>query len=575
VARALSEDIARRHQNGEEIDFILISGDLAFSGKEDQYALAAAFCDSLCAACDIPKERVFCIPGNHDIDRNKQKLAFLGGRTLRDQTAIDSLLDPADDVETLLKREANYRAFQLAYFAGQDRTVTSDGLGYVSFLTIDGVTISILGLDSAWLAEGDVGDHGKLLIGERQVLNALDILDGAATPAHVVIGMVHHPLHLLQEFDRYPVQYRLEKVCNFIHCGHLHQAEARVSGLTAGGCLTLLGGAQFETRQSSNTYSVVSLDLQNGDRTVETIQYDPIRSEFRRTETTQYRIDLIPTGSCTLAELSDALREHDPELGLCPHYLAALLLDQKAELAISDQDDGAFASFAVLEALPNGELKRTTTAFMTFRNVLRVLYPRMSLREILIQHGDALVEYGAFLAALSRRNPAFARRISELESDASRLTVRKESVYPRHAVDLLFDLAADNEWDLLRFQSQRYLSSPDEAVSFGAKTMLAVALAHSDQAQDREVSVNLYKELYEDRRLDPTGISNFVTLLMDLERYGEAKAAILEGMQRMPQATVQLQELGQQLISQTGDRAFRDQLRAALNAMAPRGGASG
>ncbi len=151
------------------------TGDLAFSGKADDYALAAGFFDALTAASGVPKERIFCIPGNHDIDRDRQKLSFLGARTfLQDQNRTDALLAGGEDLETLLERQENYRRFQNSYFTGQDRTPTADGLGYVSRLTIEDVRLAIVGLDSAWLAQGGVEDHGKLLIGERQLINAIE-----------------------------------------------------------------------------------------------------------------------------------------------------------------------------------------------------------------------------------------------------------------------------------------------------------------------------------------------------------------------------------------------------------------
>jgi 3',5'-cyclic AMP phosphodiesterase CpdA len=43
VLKAMCEDIARQRKGGASADFILATGDLAFSGKADEYKLAAAF----------------------------------------------------------------------------------------------------------------------------------------------------------------------------------------------------------------------------------------------------------------------------------------------------------------------------------------------------------------------------------------------------------------------------------------------------------------------------------------------------------------------------------------------------
>ena len=46
-ARAMCEHIERQRAEGTVPDFILMTGDLASSGKEDEYALASGFFDAL------------------------------------------------------------------------------------------------------------------------------------------------------------------------------------------------------------------------------------------------------------------------------------------------------------------------------------------------------------------------------------------------------------------------------------------------------------------------------------------------------------------------------------------------
>jgi hypothetical protein len=70
--------------------------------------------------------------------------------------------DQAKNYARPLTREENYRALENSYLAGQEKTRTADGLSYVSAVTTDDVRFVVAGLDSAWLAEGGLGDHGKL-----------------------------------------------------------------------------------------------------------------------------------------------------------------------------------------------------------------------------------------------------------------------------------------------------------------------------------------------------------------------------------------------------------------------------
>lgn len=54
---------------------------------------------------------------------------------LTSPNVVDPVLAPdSDDLATLTQRQEAYRAFQTSYFGGQARTVTPDGLAYVTSL---------------------------------------------------------------------------------------------------------------------------------------------------------------------------------------------------------------------------------------------------------------------------------------------------------------------------------------------------------------------------------------------------------------------------------------------------------
>src|ERR1700675_225927 len=188
VLKAMCDDIWRQRSDGISPDFILVTGDLAFSGQADEYKLVASFFDALVSASGVHKDRIFCIPDNPDITRDRHKMCFLGCRHFaQSQNEIDELLTPRrDDLETLLKRQEQYRNFQSSYLTEQSREWTADWLGYVSSLTIEDLDVAIVGYDSAWLADGRMGDNGKLLIGERQVINGMELTNKIKPP--VVLG---------------------------------------------------------------------------------------------------------------------------------------------------------------------------------------------------------------------------------------------------------------------------------------------------------------------------------------------------------------------------------------------------
>lgn len=69
---------------------IIVCGDIAYSGQEDEYKCADEFIDELLSKLEIDYEHVFCVPGNHDVDQkvsNKSVPVY----------AVQKLLETADD----------------------------------------------------------------------------------------------------------------------------------------------------------------------------------------------------------------------------------------------------------------------------------------------------------------------------------------------------------------------------------------------------------------------------------------------------------------------------------------------
>ena len=563
---AMCEDIADRCQD-TAFDFLLVTGDLAFSGAAVEYAMLPDYLDNLAAASRVSKERVFCIPGNHDVARGRHKLSFCGARSsLTNASTVDQFLrsPESEDFLTLLTREESYRMFQASYFTNQARIQTDDGLGYVAHLTIRDVALSIIGLDSAWLANGGDEDHTKLLIGERQIINAIRLIQQRERPPNVVVAMAHHPLHLLQNFDRQATQSRIERHCHFYHCGHLHQPEERTSGLQPSGCLTITAGPSFQSRHFQNTYTIVSLDIVAATRTVTTNIYEPRQAKFQRRSSQAYEFELDPSADCPLGDLAQVI---DSSLDTAwPYYFAALILDLKAEVPVSSSHGATMASRQVVEAAPAGTtLVEATVAFLAFRNVLRVLHGHKTLADIVHRYGGVITEYNASLSALCKGHPAFIARLDQLDQDARQLAAVQPHTAFEHTSTLLTELAEAGDWELLRKQAERFLTARNVSVSTQARRALALALANSPDRERRCRGVTLYQELIDAEQPEATDIANLGTLLLQLSRPEEARTAILHGIARCTaRGMEQLAEAGHQIVVSTGDREFRDQLNAAI-----------
>ena len=97
---------------------IIISGDIAYAGKESEYTEAGLWLDRLTAAIGCNRFAVQVVPGNHDIDRSKISNA---AQLLTDEiakngdAALDKFLANEADREILYNKFAAYRVFAEAY----------------------------------------------------------------------------------------------------------------------------------------------------------------------------------------------------------------------------------------------------------------------------------------------------------------------------------------------------------------------------------------------------------------------------------------------------------------------------
>lgn len=71
ILRALVQSVRRFRDTGRVPDVIFATGDVAYSGKAQEYALATEFFDDLLEAAGLDRRRLHLVPGNHDVDRTR------------------------------------------------------------------------------------------------------------------------------------------------------------------------------------------------------------------------------------------------------------------------------------------------------------------------------------------------------------------------------------------------------------------------------------------------------------------------------------------------------------------------
>ena len=192
---------------GEGVDLVCMTGDLAQSGKPDEYERAGDFLARTLAELGLGRDRLFLVPGNHDINRS---------RRVTDWQAVRDKVPRADRLEVArwiaggkaplgmepawlsgtFKRQAAFRAWLTRFGLGSQLPAASPHgkLGYRAKVRLPGLAFDVwvLGLDSAWLSGAD-DDAGNLRLTDAQ-LDTLCTDERGKPLAGFRLALMHHPL---------------------------------------------------------------------------------------------------------------------------------------------------------------------------------------------------------------------------------------------------------------------------------------------------------------------------------------------------------------------------------------------
>ncbi|MHA7631834.1 metallophosphoesterase family protein [Corallococcus sp. M7] len=217
------------------VDLVCVTGDVADWGIAQEYKPATDFLSVLLKRLELDSDRLYVVPGNHDIHRKTEEGAWDSLRDIAARLSTSAFSNwmaggpapfgvNAGLRDLVLKRSDAYREWLEKHLRRPELLSSQSAhglLGYKSRIQLPGrpFPIHIIGLDSSWLA-GDDNDAGKLRLTEDQVgILATDSgrqLDGFR------LALVHHPLTELA--DGVEVRRLLAEHTDLLLRGHQHEA---------------------------------------------------------------------------------------------------------------------------------------------------------------------------------------------------------------------------------------------------------------------------------------------------------------------------------------------------------------
>lgn len=240
---------------------ILVTGDVAYSGKWEQYEDAAKWLDELAHRIGCPIHQVQMVPGNHDVDRSKLSI---GGKQLLDYiraggaAEYEKILANKSDRATLLARFEDYGRFCIGYNCALDEEVKAATNLHVELAP--GRSIRFIRMNSSLLCTGDEGDETpELMIGARQFT-----IPRNAGEENVVL--VHHPLNWYKDVE--DVRTYVRSRARVFISGHEHNPKVRIEEVEEGSHLMMLAAGAAVPFKSDDiytfTYNIIEFDWDAG-----------------------------------------------------------------------------------------------------------------------------------------------------------------------------------------------------------------------------------------------------------------------------------------------------------------------
>jgi predicted phosphodiesterase len=237
---------------------VLLTGDIAYAGKSGEYKTALDWLAELTDILNCEREYLWCVPGNHDVDRSvlKENLAISAVhdrlRTTADREAqLRRHLELVDTGRLLfspLKAYSEEFATRLGCLSHPKQPWWTDDL-----TLNDGSILRLRGLNSALISGPDDNDKDKKL-----VLGAIQT-DYGREPGVEYLTLCHHPTDWLIDKDR--VEESLMNYSRIQLFGHKHVQKATKMDET----LWLVAGAVHPERSKPDwlpRYNCLSIEVQ-------------------------------------------------------------------------------------------------------------------------------------------------------------------------------------------------------------------------------------------------------------------------------------------------------------------------
>ena len=236
--------------------FITFTGDIAFSGKKEEYLIAESFLENLTSKISSYKKidiKYVFTAGNHDCDFSDDGIRDILIKSVLDGTEITN-----DIIDNCTKIQKNY--FEFIKKFNSDIIIENNIFSRYEY-SIGSHKIAFNSYNLAWASKKKEVQSNIIYPS-----NILDKNDISNENFNITISLFHHPLHWLQHDNIRQFKELINSTSNIVMTGHEHTFSAKKESLID----TLehieyieAGALQDSSNQDNSSFNLLTIDLQN------------------------------------------------------------------------------------------------------------------------------------------------------------------------------------------------------------------------------------------------------------------------------------------------------------------------
>lgn len=232
----------KENLGNDQIDFIVFSGDLVFTGdKKDSFLKAAEYLfNPIKEAYNLTNDQILIAPGNHDREFAKElpmvKQSIDACKTSKE---LEFFCENEQQMECSVVNQKEYLDFINEFYG---TAWEKKPLYCCRKIQCNGHIVGLLALNSSWRCNGDSKkDRGNLLFPSFILREALNKIKDS----EFVFCTEHHNIYDYKEFVATEIEDLLHEKCHVFFTGHYHKASVNVNHDAEVGMIQISAPATF------------------------------------------------------------------------------------------------------------------------------------------------------------------------------------------------------------------------------------------------------------------------------------------------------------------------------------------